>query len=585
MNKKITFTLIGSMLCLIACNAPQEEIKIISKQANMYFSNAQGEVVSESINLYFKNNEDIPYLDSSLISELLDYTISKANNHEGNIYSHSVNNGVMKIKQNYLDTYCEINPHNNSIKFDDFSSFTSSVYNEKFALVNKNGENNKYVSANKETTGKDYKYIPGKEININLNEYETLDVLNYENKVLIPYATINSIFLGTSSYYCLGYNFNDLYLFSYEEIVGMNKLDEGIVKLYKDGAESISEFSNEYTKFNYEQLLLQFTYNWGNNSNFGNIKDFDKFFEEKGLKDDLLSGVPHLIDEAIYSITNGYLCDLHTIYIGNSIFTKSEDFNKENTFTSPDFLEFNNIIANYYSAKFESVVGISGLYKDLNSLYFMFNSFSDSTNVELNPPYEYEAAMKASTIHQFAYLHQYLEKNPEIENVIIDITLNTGGSTDTLMYTVGSLIGDFCLYTQDPITGAKTEQYVAIDINSDGKFDENDKSLKEKGYNLAVITSPISFSCGNAFPYVLKDNCEEVVILGTESGGGTCALYPAISATGTIFSMSGRIMFSIKDGEEYKNIEAGITPDYRLSMEESFDFKSITTLLNNEIFK
>ena len=78
--------------------------------------------------------------------------------------------------------------------------------------------------------------------------------------------------------------------------------------------------------------------------------------------------------------------------------------------------------------------------------------------------------------------------------------------------------------------------------------------------NFAVLTSRASFSCGNAFPSVLKDN--GILVMGEQSGGGACAVQQMATADGFKYQISSaRLRFLNKDGE---SIDGGVPVDVDL---------------------
>ncbi len=148
------------------------------------------------------------------------------------------------------------------------------------------------------------------------------------------------------------------------------------------------------------------------------------------------------------------------------------------------------------------------------------------------------------------------DADPEVENLIIDITANGGGSADIVM-AMTSLILDKSYISQDnALTGQRAIVEYEVDRNFDGVFDDKDKEV-HYDLNFAVLTSGMSFSCGNLFPSMLKDN--GVPVMGETSGGGSCAIQAMCTADGFCFQISSfRARLNTLAGE---NIDEGITPD------------------------
>ena len=102
------------------------------------------------------------------------------------------------------------------------------------------------------------------------------------------------------------------------------------------------------------------------------------------------------------------------------------------------------------------------------------------------------------TIGLVIYAHQaiYRDDSP-IENVVIDLSNNLGGSVDAAIFLMGWILGDAPFSVKDTFTGALSTAYYRADVNLDRKFNSGDV-LDDK--NIFVLISPVSFSCGNLVP-------------------------------------------------------------------------------------
>ena len=116
-------------------------------------------------------------------------------------------------------------------------------------------------------------------------------------------------------------------------------------------------------------------------------------------------------------------------------------------------------------------------------------------------------------------------------------------------------------------------------MNLDRKFDDNDALLGK--YNLICLTSPVSFSCGNLVPSVLK-NSHEVITMGQTSGGGTCTVQHLTTADGSILQISSSKLMSYTKNGSFYEIDQGVVPDYIISEPEQFyDREALTKSINN----
>ena len=157
---------------------------------------------------------------------------------------------------------------------------------------------------------------------------------------------------------------------------------------------------------------------------------------------------------------------------------------------------------------------------------------------------------------------------PTVENAPNDITANGGGSADIVL-AMTSLILDKSYISQDnSLTGQRSIVEYEVDRNFNGVFDAADKDVRYD-LNFAVLTSPMSFSCGNLFPSILKD--AGVPVMGATSGGGACAIQAMCTADGFCFQISSfRARLNTLDGD---NIDGGVTPDIPIAADGTVEVK------------
>ncbi|MDO5456039.1 MAG: S41 family peptidase, partial [Eubacteriales bacterium] len=131
--------------------------------------------------------------------------------------------------------------------------------------------------------------------------------------------------------------------------------------------------------------------------------------------------------------------------------------------------------------------------------------------------------------------------DPEVKNFVVDISGNMGGSVDLVHALTAILSGEneTEIVCQNTLDGQFYTEFYEIDTNMDGKFDEADKEVT-CDLRIAVLTSRISFSCGNLFPAMMKD--KGVLIMGEQSGGGACAIQCMATADGICYQISSHRM-------------------------------------------
>ena len=126
-------------------------------------------------------------------------------------------------------------------------------------------------------------------------------------------------------------------------------------------------------------------------------------------------------------------------------------------------------------------------------------------------------------------------ENPQIKNVIFDLSCNEGGSSDTLAVMMALITGQNQLFGVNKITGQKMVVTYEADANFDGIYDEKDKAARYD-FNYGVLVTNGAFSCGNLFPIVLQE--AGVVIIGEPTGGGSCCVQVTTDSEGFCYMMS-----------------------------------------------
>ncbi len=160
-----------------------------------------------------------------------------------------------------------------------------------------------------------------------------------------------------------------------------------------------------------------------------------------------------------------------------------------------------------------------------------------------------------------------------VKHVIIDVSQNTGGSTDIVM-TILSLITkneverqQVSIYSDYVISKQGSKTNYIVDRNFDGKFDAEDAKVDNSDLDFAVLTSSRSFSCANLMPSVMKDSGFKV--MGEQSGGGSCAIQFQLTPDGMRYVISCyRLRMTNAKGD---NIDAGVPVDIAVPKEKFYD--------------
>ena len=171
-------------------------------------------------------------------------------------------------------------------------------------------------------------------------------------------------------------------------------------------------------------------------------------------------------------------------------------------------------------------------------------------------------------------------QNPEIKNIVIDISCNGGGYTEAMMSLEWLMTGTGYIRDEDQFSQQIKDQGAMFDMNFDGQFDERDVS-PFTGYRYGVLTSHGSFSCGNAFPWFMHEH--GAMILGQQSGGGACAI-----RTGVVNGLETRLSAATNRiiNDQGGSVDFGCPVDVDLVTEDEnpyvnfYDLSLLSELMN-----
>ena len=158
-------------------------------------------------------------------------------------------------------------------------------------------------------------------------------------------------------------------------------------------------------------------------------------------------------------------------------------------------------------------------------------------------------------------------ENPAIKNILFDLSANVGGDSDVLMAITDLAIGEDNLRVYNALTGQHERVKIYTDGNLDGVIDEKDKEV-QYNFNYGVLTTRLSFSCGNIFPIMMQEH--GAVLLGEPSGGGACGVQIAVLSSGAVFMMSSApSTFRNQDGTSVEDGCRTDLPIERIEADES----------------
>lgn len=180
-----------------------------------------------------------------------------------------------------------------------------------------------------------------------------------------------------------------------------------------------------------------------------------------------------------------------------------------------------------------------------------------------------------SAVYMEEQLENILAEAPNLEDIVLDITWNTGGNVGALYRVVGFITDQpFRTSGIDGDTGGASSSYVYIT-----------GIPTYASYNWALLTTPTSFSAANQLATIFYEN-DLGPIIGIQTGGGASSITPILLPSGTAFTTSSTNINAYRTGagtEEdpyvYHNNEYGITPDYPIEIDVIYDEDTILGIL------
>lgn len=522
---------------------------------------------NEDIELAFVDiYEDVPFVDLEYFVENVmlslygsmdsEYTLT-ADNSEG-VITLTRDNGSRAIFD-----FVE-----NSIYFDDLNLFNKLPFRSAgIDILSSDGFDSEGQPAYFQRTGNVFERT-GRAVMIDMDR-RFLPMLYRDGKGYVPLQTMNDLFM-ISNAYSLVYNQKDVFLTIGSGFGALSDLYYSVEPGMR---------SEDMAVFNYNEMCLMLDLFYGLAEQH-DITSFNEMFLESGLYEELVSTDPIVYSQALYKISLGYLADGHTSPRALSHYVGAEA--SVSTLTqggySLDLIDAAMINKPRYAvARMEAYPeGVPGYEEIGNTAYITFDAFLVNQSDYYSEPATADAT---DTMGLVSYAHsQIMRENSPIENVVIDLSNNSGGQADAAIYVIGWFLGNCNMNFVDTINGGQSSVQYRVDVDLDRQFDDSD-SVSSK--NLYCMISPNSFSCGNLVPAVFK-NSGRVTLIGQPSGGGACTVNQGSTADGTLFSYSSNMRLSTVFNGAYSDIDGGVTPDIPLTKVESFyDREALTDYINS----
>ena len=578
----LLFTCVGSA----SAGASSSGEHMTAAAVPVYYAGLYGEESSE-LTVYFRDgNTQIPYYDMDTVASVMtklyrdgygdyskdpDYTLTYTV--EGDVVTFSRENGydmVLDFDENY-------------IYFIDYDLFVSHSFDEtvlEFSHSTGFDDDGNPVYLQRCADDSFSRY--GDEILIGLDNY-SIELIEEDGNFYIPAQTVADLLLG-ETYTVFLYNGSACFYMNYDNFLAdLDDPDSGFTALYY--ADGPQERSPELIEFTYNELVLKLDLCYGFRES-RSILSFYDYLEEIEYKDGvnlkrlLMSDDPVDMDIALCVLVRQAFDDLHSAYLAVSPYTGTEKESEVRQISSGSSMQqFSEVYSVYLDARCEYFPnGVPGYQEIGNTAYVTFDTFTAPRNTD----YYASAPTDDSSDDNFGLLiyanSQIRRENSPIENVVIDLSCNTGGMEDAAAFVTAWFLGETSEYFYSSLTGATAVNSYRCDVNLDHKFDDADTV---SDLNLFCLISPVSFSCGNLTPCIFKTS-GQVILVGRTSGGGSCIVHPFTTASGSVAQCSGyKHISSMKNGSFYDS-DQGIEPDIVLIRPESlYDREALTDYLNS----
>ena len=579
--KKITAVLFAMLLIFSSICAQNDEPSFeITEKAYTFYDGLIEDVLAEPFPLYFMNGvDDLPYVELESWMDLMIFLNREwLEDPKYDLVFSADGTDAAYVREN--EYHMQFDFEKKTILFDDYNAFVhSSSEGSLLDMLSSSGftdaGESELFQRNLNASYDRY----GDELMLNLADYK-INMIMQDGKYYLPLQTMNDILISPVIRAAILFNGDCLMLVNGDLFGSVKKGLTDLGELYYQ-AQPGDERSPELSEFGYYELCFVLDNLYGLKEPH-EITSFDQFFWQMGFDDEFRKTSAQNADELLYKIIDFYLDDLHSEFLAYSYLTgeKPVEWGTGPASRKLDEASYMYDKARAMADSFYADVLYPYVYEEIgNTAYLTFDLFTKSPAKVYYDAVENGEYLPLDTIGLIIYAHNkiYREDSP-IENVVIDLSNNTGGNVDAAIFLMGWILGDAPFSVKDTFTGALSTASYRADVNLDRQFDQRDV-MDDK--NIYVLTSPVSFSCGNLVPAALKAS-DRVTLLGRTTGGGSCIVQPLSTAWGTFFQISGSSRMSFLKNGSFYDIDTGVAPDFTLIKPERFyDREKLTEYINS----
>ena len=552
------------LLCAFPTALAEQAPEISSRTATLYDRTA---AKTSEITLYFLNGQtDIPYIDMDTALRLLSMIREIGPDAGFEVTMETEEKQIVFTREN--GSHAIIDFEENIIGWDNYNLFITPSYSiQPLDIVshpgfNADGEPELFKRSNASF------YRGSDSMGVRLSDFG-IELVYQDGMGYIPLQTFSDLFIAYT-YTNLAFNGENVFLILANELGDMMELYYAV----EPGPRS-----EALARFTYLETCLSLQFNYGLKEKH-NIPSFGTLFEQTDMAERLQSTDALEADVALMDAINGYIDDLHSGFFYASPYAGNVPV--ESNVAS---ISTNRLISHMRKLKMTEMQFFPEgrpPYQEIgNTAYISFDGFEFDADADYYGALERGEleTMLGDTVALIMYAHQQITREGSpIENVVIDLSTNTGGAADAAVYVIAWYLGECDIHLVDAMTGAQSTAVYNIDVNGDRVFDEKDSVAHLNRY---CLISPVSFSCGNLVPCMFKSSCD-VTLLGRRSGGGACAVQPLVTADGTIWQVSSRLRLNTVINGSFYDVDEGAEPDIVIDKPaDYFDREKLTDYINS----
>ena len=415
----------------------------------------------------------------------------------------------------------------------------------------------------------------------------------YENEYYYPLGFFDTTFIDSSSIY-FTYNYKhilstrDVENYSTTTYIDEEKeytFDSQMEEMCAEDGQTIQPYLASYNS----KLFLYIMDNFYGLKSIRNIKNFTKYYRNQHGIYGLLNSIDNERRGFAYSDALSILDDNHTLLIsankswGEDVASRYRRYGDGCRSRSQTKSTLNQLRALKYG---EQQPQKDILYsQDGKTALFSFDSFKFGSSEEVfnDDQSIKETAGEHDTFFLLVNKFNEIKSRGNVENVILDISLNGGGVLGVMMKLLALISKDnSSKLALNECTNGQTVTYTpSTDSNGDKKYDATD--VYGNDFNFYILTSDCSFSCGNAFPCAAQLH-GDAKIIGQKSGGGECVVSIHYLPNSHYVYHSSNTHLGIWDAEskQFNGFENGATPDIEIPIDENFyDIDALSLAIQN----